>query len=141
MPIGTVATFKKDQGFGFISIDGSDEQIFAHQQDIVEINGKDARDLFRHLNKGEEVSFETVQGDKGLKAINIKVLNRSSRQYKPQQNNRQFSKNGGGNRNNQSTDQKIERLLEVLSDETAEGGALITRSEVDYIMNGGMARV
>jgi CspA family cold shock protein len=66
MSKGTVKWFNESKGFGFITReDGTD--VFAHYSSI-EGNG------FKTLNEGEAVSFDVVQGDKGLKATNIVKL-------------------------------------------------------------------
>ncbi len=66
MSKGTVKWFNESKGFGFITReDGTD--VFAHYSSI-EGNG------FKTLNEGDAVSFDVVQGDKGLKATNIVKL-------------------------------------------------------------------
>ena len=62
MATGTVKT-KTDKGFGFISVEGSDD-VFFH-------NSACAPVLYDQLNVGDSVSFEIEQGDKGLKAKNV----------------------------------------------------------------------
>lgn len=123
MPTGIVIKF--NNGYGFIAIDGSDQEVFAHQNDIL-------MDGFRILHPGDKVEFETEQNDKGLKAINIKVL---VKQRQPPSRN--HSKNGR-NRND-DLNKKFERLVEVLSDESNPEGSIISRSEADYILNGNRA--
>lgn len=66
MSKGTVKWFNESKGYGFITReDGTD--VFAHYSSI-EGNG------FKTLNEGDAVSFDVVQGDKGLKATNIVKL-------------------------------------------------------------------
>lgn len=66
MANGTVKWFNESKGFGFITQeDGPD--VFAHYS---EIQGEG----FKNLVEGESVSFEVVEGDKGLKATNIVKL-------------------------------------------------------------------
>lgn len=66
MANGTVKWFNESKGFGFITQeDGSD--VFAHYS-AIEGNG------FKTLAEGETVSFDVVEGDKGLKATNIVKL-------------------------------------------------------------------
>lgn len=63
MADGTVKWFNESKGFGFITRDdGAD--VFAHYSAI-------AGDGFKTLAEGEAVSFDVVNGDKGLKAVNI----------------------------------------------------------------------
>jgi CspA family cold shock protein len=63
MTKGTVKWFNESKGFGFItSEDGSD--VFVHYSSI-QGNG------FKTLAEGDSVSFETENGPKGPKAINV----------------------------------------------------------------------
>lgn len=66
MPQGTVKWFNETKGFGFIqSDDGPD--VFVHHSDI-------QSDGFRTLSEGARVEFETMQGDKGPKAQNVRPI-------------------------------------------------------------------
>jgi len=66
MTQGTVKWFNDSKGFGFItSEDGSD--VFVHHTSI-QGNG------FKSLAEGEKVSFDTENGPKGPKAINVVKL-------------------------------------------------------------------
>ncbi len=66
MAEGTVKWFNDTKGFGFIeSSDGQD--VFVHQ---TEIQGEG----FRSLSEGQKVEFELTQGDKGPKAVQVKVI-------------------------------------------------------------------
>ena len=63
MSNGTVKWFNESKGFGFItSEDGSD--VFVHYSSI-QGNG------FKSLAEGDSVSFETENGPKGPKAVNV----------------------------------------------------------------------
>lgn len=53
---------KTDKGFGFISVDGSDDVFFHHSA----CNGQ-----FEALQVGQEVQFDIEQGEKGPKASNV----------------------------------------------------------------------
>jgi cold shock protein len=63
MASGKVKWFDNKKGFGFIAQD-SGQDVFVHHSSIV---GKG----FKTLNEGEEVVFDVVTGDKGLKAQNV----------------------------------------------------------------------
>ena len=66
MERGKVKWFNATKGFGFIERDdGSD--IFVH---YTAINAEG----FRTLTEGQEVSFDVVEGDKGLQASNVQVV-------------------------------------------------------------------
>lgn len=63
---GTVKWFNNEKGFGFISVEGGDD-VFAHFTDI-------QGEGFRSLEEGQKVSFDIVEGAKGLQAANITIL-------------------------------------------------------------------
>ena len=63
MPEGKVKWFNTRKGYGFISAsDGPD--IFVHYSNI-------SGDGYRTLNEGDTVSFDIVEGEKGLRAENV----------------------------------------------------------------------
>ena len=63
---GTVKWFNDAKGFGFISRQNG-EDLFVHFR-AIETQG------FKSLKEGQTVSFEVVQGQKGLQATNIRAL-------------------------------------------------------------------
>jgi CspA family cold shock protein len=66
MANGTVKWFNESKGFGFITRDdGAD--VFVHHSAI-------AGEGFKTLDEGQAVSFDVVDGDKGLKAENVVKL-------------------------------------------------------------------
>jgi len=67
MPTGTVKWFSDDKGFGFITPDEGDRDLFVHHSGI-EMEG------YRSLAEGLRVSYEEEQGDKGPKAVNVQKL-------------------------------------------------------------------
>jgi CspA family cold shock protein len=63
MSEGTVKWFNPRKGYGFItSEDGKD--IFVHYADI-------SGEGYKTLVEGDEVSFDIVEGEKGLRAENV----------------------------------------------------------------------
>ena len=67
MGTGIVKWFNDAKGFGFIEPDGGGGDIFAHFS-AIQMEG------FRTLKQGSKVSFDVVQGPKGLQAQNIQPL-------------------------------------------------------------------
>lgn len=70
MPEGTVKWFSDQKGFGFITQDGGGD-VFVHHSSI---QGSG----FKTLSENDRVSFDTVEGPKGLKAENVVKLQESS---------------------------------------------------------------
>lgn len=68
MQNGIVKWFNNAKGFGFILPEGGGGDIFAHYSSI-NMEG------YKTLKAGQAVSFETVNGPKGLHATNIHALN------------------------------------------------------------------
>jgi CspA family cold shock protein len=60
---GTVKWFNNEKGFGFITRQGGPD-VFVHHTAIV-------AEGYRSLNEGDQVSFEVVEGQKGLQARNV----------------------------------------------------------------------
>lgn len=67
MARGTVKWFNDAKGFGFIEPEGGGTDVFAHFS-AIQMEG------FRSLKQGAPVTFEVVQGPKGLHAQNITPL-------------------------------------------------------------------
>lgn len=53
-----------DRGFGFITPDEGDKDVFFHAKDLVDVE-------FNDLGEGEAVTFEIVDGPKGPAAANV----------------------------------------------------------------------
>jgi CspA family cold shock protein len=60
-----VKWFNEAKGFGFITQEGSSEDVFVH---FSAIQG----DGFKTLAEGEHVEFEVTKGPKGLQAANVR---------------------------------------------------------------------
>ncbi|GAB6064989.1 cold shock domain-containing protein [Aquifex pyrophilus] len=64
---GVVKWFSKDKGYGFITREDNNSDVFVHFTDIL-------MDGFKTLQKGQLVEFEVVDDTKGPRAKNVKVL-------------------------------------------------------------------
>lgn len=71
MVSGKVKWFNNAKGYGFILADGRDEDLFAHYSAI-------QMDGYKTLKAGQPVSFDIIQGPKGLHAVNISAANAAS---------------------------------------------------------------
>ena len=67
MAEGTVKWFSNEKGYGFIERGNGEADVFVHFSAI-------AGEGFKSLTEGQRVSFEVVQGDKGLQAANVTAL-------------------------------------------------------------------
>ena len=65
---GTVKWFNDEKGYGFITPE-SGADLFVHFR-AIEGNG------FKSLKEGQKGSFEAVQGQKGLQADKVQVLDK-----------------------------------------------------------------
>ena len=64
MKQGTVKFFNEEKGYGFIKEDGTGKEYFVHISGVKE----------ETLNEGEEVSFDLIEGKKGLNAVNVVLI-------------------------------------------------------------------
>jgi cold shock protein len=62
MKNGTVKFFNNAKGFGFIKVEGSNEEVFVH------VSG-----LKDQIRQDDNVVFEVEQGKKGLNAVNVRL--------------------------------------------------------------------
>jgi CspA family cold shock protein len=67
MAQGTVKWFNNDKGFGFITPDEGGKDLFVHHS-AINSNG------FRTLADGARVEYESEDGPKGPKAVNVTPL-------------------------------------------------------------------
>lgn len=63
MPDGKVKWFNPRKGYGFIATDDG-RDIFVHYSSI-------SSDGYKTLVEGDDVTFDIVEGDKGLRAENV----------------------------------------------------------------------
>ena len=64
MDTGTVKWFSSEKGFGFITPDGSGDDLFVHHSEI-QTSG------YATLDEGQKVSFTVGEGQKGPCATNV----------------------------------------------------------------------
>jgi len=69
LPEGSVKWFNDAKGYGFVTQDGSEKDIFVHYTAI-------KREGFKTLREGDRVVFDVVEGPKGLQATNVNVAAR-----------------------------------------------------------------
>ena len=67
MALGTVKWFNAEKGFGFITPDDSDGDVFVHYSEI-QTGG------FKTLDENQRVQFEIGQGAKGPQATGVTVV-------------------------------------------------------------------
>ena len=67
MAQGTVKWFNAEKGYGFIAVEGSNDDVFVHYT-AIDSSG------FRSLEEGQKVEFEITQGQKGDAAADVKVI-------------------------------------------------------------------
>jgi cold shock protein len=67
MAQGTVKWFNAEKGFGFISPDGGDPDVFVHYSQI-DSNG------YRSLDENQRVEFQVTQGPKGPQAEQVRPV-------------------------------------------------------------------
>ncbi|MGB5371252.1 MAG: cold shock domain-containing protein [Flavobacteriaceae bacterium] len=60
---GTVKFFNNAKGFGFITEEGVAKDHFVHVSGLVD-----------EIREGDEVEFDLQDGNKGLNAVNVKVI-------------------------------------------------------------------
>ena len=66
---GTVKWFNDDKGFGFITPENGQKDLFVHHS-AIQGSG------FKSLTEGDRVEFDTVEGKKGPAAENVAKIGR-----------------------------------------------------------------
>jgi Cold shock proteins len=60
---GTVKFFNSEKGFGFITENNTNEDIFVHSSGLID-----------EIRENDKVEYDTEQGRKGLNAVNVEVI-------------------------------------------------------------------
>ncbi len=63
MSKGTVKFFNETKGFGFIVEEGANKDHFVHVSGLID-----------EVREGDEVEFDLKEGNRGLNAVNVKVI-------------------------------------------------------------------
>ncbi len=61
---GSIKKMVSDKGFGFITAEGLDKDLFFHSNSLVGVS-------FDELREGDNVSFEVEDSPKGKNAVNV----------------------------------------------------------------------
>ena len=67
VPTGTVKWFNDEKGFGFITPDDGERDLFVHYSGI---DGQG----FKSLAENSKVEYEEQTGEKGPKAVNVRLI-------------------------------------------------------------------
>ncbi len=59
---GTVKFFNESKGFGFVVDNSSNEEIFVHVSGLID-----------NIREGDNVTFNTEPGKKGMNAVDVKI--------------------------------------------------------------------
>ena len=62
MSTGTVKFFNNSKGYGFIKDDESENEYFVHVSGLID-----------EIKENDKVSYDLVEGKKGLNAVNVKL--------------------------------------------------------------------
>ena len=63
MSNGIVKFFNEMRGFGFIAPDDGSKEVFVHKNGLID-----------KIAEGDKVSYDVEEGQKGLNAVNVKVV-------------------------------------------------------------------
>ncbi|MFH0819288.1 MAG: cold shock domain-containing protein [Patescibacteria group bacterium] len=56
-----------DKGFGFITVEGREKELFFHSNSLVGVS-------YDELSVGDTLSFDTEDSEKGPRAVNVKKV-------------------------------------------------------------------
>lgn len=66
MQTGTIKFFNESKGYGFIQEDITNNEVFVHVTGLTE-----------NVRKDDKVAYDTIEGKKGVNAINVKKIQAS----------------------------------------------------------------
>lgn len=64
---GTIKKIVTEKGFGFITVDGEEKDLFFHKNELKNVS-------YEELKEGDRVSFEKADSPKGPSATNVTRL-------------------------------------------------------------------
>jgi CspA family cold shock protein len=67
MQTGTVKRFNKIKGYGFITPDNAENEVFVHFSEV-------QTEGYKELKEGQRVSYTLTQGDRGEFAAQVKII-------------------------------------------------------------------
>ena len=67
MQTGTVSRFNKIKGYGFITPDQGEGEVFVHFSEV-------QTEGYKELKVGQQISYVLAQGDRGEFATQVKVI-------------------------------------------------------------------
>jgi len=65
---GTIKNLVEEKGFGFITVDGEEKDLFFHSNELKDVS-------FQELRRGDRLSFEKADSPKGPNAVNVARIN------------------------------------------------------------------
>lgn len=86
MPKGSIKSWRRDRGFGFINVEGQDDDVFVHISEL--------RDLGRPPRIGDEISFSIETQENGkVRAVKCSIKDKNTDTTKPKHTTAEQSKN------------------------------------------------
>lgn len=67
MNTGIIKSKVEDKGFGFITPDAGDKDVFFHKESLVDVT-------WEAIEVGDKVSYEMGSSEKGPRAVNVKKV-------------------------------------------------------------------
>ncbi len=64
---GVIKKKNDEKGYGFITPEGKDKDLFFHSKSLVGIT-------FEEIKEGDNVSFDEESSPKGMNAVNVKIV-------------------------------------------------------------------